>query len=155
MDICWRWNNERFMMIRLHAMTWHDLDTPSRIWWILLNDINSTPRVTYEPLIKDAEADLIATPNFYLFLLSFLIVQSILGFFIDQTFWTILSLNILLSSSFRFIFASKECLKSRFCWGIRKNVDGSNQCGHQLDTDSCQNKVQTYQLNENNSNWGV
>ena len=31
-------------------------------------------------------------------------------------------------------------------------VDVSNQCGNQLHTDSCQNKVQTYQFNENNSN---
>ena len=30
--------------------------------------------------------------------------------------------------------------------------DGSNRCGHQLHTDSYQNKVQTYQFNEKNKN---
>ena len=31
-------------------------------------------------------------------------------------------------------------------------TDRSNRCGRQLHTDLCQNKVQTYQFNENNSN---
>ena len=35
---------------------------------------------------------------------------------------------------------------------IEMHGNGSNQCHHQLHTDSCQNKVQTYQLNENNLN---
>ena len=33
----------------------------------------------------------------------------------------------------------------------RRN-EGSNRCGRPLHTDLCQNKVQTYQFNENNSN---
>ena len=32
--------------------------------------------------------------------------------------------------------------------------DGLNRCGHQLHTNACQNKVQAYQFNENNSNYG-
>ena len=34
-------------------------------------------------------------------------------------------------------------------------LDEWNHCGHQLHYDSCQIKVQTYQFNENNSNFGV
>ena len=56
------------------------------------------------------------------------------------------------SSSFILAFPSLKILgPSVFCGPN----DGTNRCGHQLDTDLCQNKVQTYQFNKNNSSRGV
>ena len=66
----WRSNCYRYSTIDLHVMTWHNLDAPIIIRRRRLNDDNSHPRNSSEPLIEDELPNLTATPIFCLFILS-------------------------------------------------------------------------------------
>ena len=128
-------SNQTVEISHNHTITWveivHDsLFTRSRgailtLWW-RSNSHNLTIKIHLfgfhcNPWYHQGE-DLTVTPNFKT--LSILSLQWKIYSWImltDRTFWKSQSLNLLFSSSSRLIFASKECLKSRFHQKNREN----------------------------------
>ena len=79
-----------------------------------LNDDDSHPKISSEPLIKGEETDRTVASKFYLFIPLLFDEKTFEDVLSNQIFWTSQSLNLMLSSSARLICASKECLKVRF-----------------------------------------
>ena len=93
-----------------HEFNKHDLTTLIR-----LQAFHMSRRLKINRQIKEPSPRLA-----YLYFLSFM-ENIFLDVSINWSFWTSQSLNLLLSSSSRLIFACKECLKWRFCWVRRNN----------------------------------
>ena len=97
--------------LSLQAITWRDLDASMKIRWSRLNHKDSPFRIPSRPLLSsmrrsDSHAQFQNVIN----------LSSTRNLFLDvstyQTFTQ--SLNILISSSYKLIYASRKCMKSRF-----------------------------------------
>ena len=102
-------------------MTWQNMSSPSSIRRIWLNDDDLYLSVSSKLLIEDQLSIQRPCPILSIYMLLWW-CKPFLGVSINRYVWTSQSLNLLFSSSFRLIYASDECLKSRFRWENRKNL---------------------------------
>ena len=108
------------MMIKLHAIMWLHLGAPFLIRRMWLNDDDSHPWISSEPLIEDETSNPMVTPKFCLFILSLFNGKFILGCFKQSNCVDISILESLAFVLFLVDFQVYGVSEVRFYWENRK-----------------------------------